>query len=227
MTAFTDIDCMLRLASLLSMCTIESSVSSRVPSGGRALNDNGCKTSSVRRGILSILDLVLRLNEAYRDAQDRAPADIPIALSRHAVEKRIGRSGRRRRRMNKVQRSRRRNIIGFSSEVHIASDDDLEDDVEAAQEEADILEEATRGDDSTLEYVNATSKADESSMVASLSFSGAPFAQRIEKLGLELDVLVRYVMKHVEGLSEGGVCSTSLETGAFSMLNFAFEDWDL
>jgi hypothetical protein len=141
--------------------------------------------------------------------------------------------------MNKVQRSRRRNIIGFSSEVHMASHDDKEDDAQAVEEEADILQEAAHDDDddnndSTAPgYANTTSEADESSMMQSQfsSFlSGSPFSQQIEKLGSELDVLVRHVMRYTEGLSEGGTFTTvsdGPEAETFSMLNFAFEDWDL
>lgn len=177
----------------------------------------------------------MRLNEVYTGAQDRAWANIATALTHPAVERRVGRNGQRRQRTNKVQSSRRRNIVGFASEVHIASYDDQEDDAQVAQEEADILHEATRDeyDESAPEYANTISEAVESSMVhpQSPSFlSSSPFAQRVEKLGSELDVLVRYVMKHTEGISEGGAFSTvgnGLEAEAFSMLNFAFEDWDL
>jgi len=133
--------------------------------------------------------------------------------------------------MNKAQRSRRRNIIGFSPEVLVASDDDPEDDARVAQEEADILEEASRDDtdDSAPGHDDATLKA-ENSMASPSFFSGAAFSQRIEVLSSELDALVRFVMKHIEGLSEGGEISTvsgGLQAEAFSMLNFAFEDWDM
>lgn len=126
--------------------------------------------------------------------------------------------------MNKAQRSRRINIIGFSSDVHVASDDDPEDDARVAQEEADILEEPScdDADDSALGYDDTTSKAENSMAIPSAAFS-----QRIERLSSELDALVRYVMKHIEGLSEGGAVSGGLQAEAFSMLNFAFEDWDL
>jgi len=63
-----------------------------------------------------------------------------------------------------------------------------------------------------------------------MAFPSSTFSQKIEGLSSELDALVRYVMKHIEGLSEGGAISTvsgGLQAEAFSMLNFAFEDWDL
>jgi hypothetical protein len=55
------------------------------------------------------------------------------------------------------------------------------------------------------------------------------FPEQVDKLGRELDVMMRYVMKHVENHERGGkeAGRDQFEASAFSVLRFALEDWDL
>lgn len=164
--------------------------------------------------MISVLDFALRLNEIHSSARDQGHVQIAAALLRPTTEKRIAPTGRRRRRLNKAQQSKLRNVVGFSSVAHSLSDEEREqDEDDAAQEEAEILRETTVDYDDAEPPVNpnisSRLKGDESSIMPSQSqfssfFADAPVLEKVEKVGAELDVVVRYIMQQVESSSGGG-----------------------
>lgn len=147
-------------------------------------------------------------------------------------------------RLNRLQRSRRRNVVGFASDLAAHPEDldldDEEDEEERQKEESEILAEISRDADSEgNDLVDDTSKSfisgrgDSSFRSRSVSFidpdDNTAFGERVQKTGREFDVLMRYLMKHVESHAGGGKSAhvDELETQTFSILNFILEDWDL
>jgi gamma-tubulin complex component 5 len=124
----------------------------------------------------------------------------------------------RRRRLNRQQRLRRKNFIGFTSDALPASSDEEED-------EAEILESSPEDDEGTSAHAHTGLSMDDMTLqtTMSISFADIDFAERIDKMGTELDALVRYLSKHTEGLASSG----AEEASTFARLAFALDDWDL
>jgi hypothetical protein len=130
------------------------------------------------------------------------------------------RRSRRRGRLNRQQRLRRKNLIGFTSDALPASSDEEEEDDE---HEGEIRESSPEGDEATSTH-EAVSMGDMTlQSTISLSFADMDFAERIDKMGNELDALVRYLSKHTEVLASDG----TEEAATFARLAFSLDDWDL
>ncbi|KAF8314738.1 hypothetical protein DL93DRAFT_2167155 [Clavulina sp. PMI_390] len=191
------------------------------------------ETSSARKGVISILDLGLQLNAAILSAVEQGPTSAASQVHSDPL-RRMGPPTRRRRRLNKVQRSRLRNVINFSADAHLPADVDEQDEDEATREEEEILREHTVDDVKFVPGGTTSIVGDQTSaMDSQMSFApDGSLEEAVARISAELDVLVRHVKKQVESFSAGGLGTASftplgIESGAFSMLSFAFEDWDL
>ncbi|KAG8712841.1 hypothetical protein FRC11_014037 [Ceratobasidium sp. 423] len=158
------------------------------------------KDAMIHKTILSILDMCVHFGDLFT----AVVADNTLDISRPMIAK-----GRRSRR----DRSRRQNLVSFipppeSDNLSTSSTElsDSEDDSEDDNNEEGVTELGTTMLDSTF-----LGPEDEDS------------AARVERLSKGLDTLVRTLRKRVElAVGEGGPSS-----GAFGMLDFALEDWDL
>ena len=111
-----------------------------------------------------------------------------------------------RRHRSRHQRGKRRNVIGFSQS--------LLDNEHTSDEESELDEGAEfgLGDAAEPSY----------SMGPSASSVDGGFLDRIDKMALELDGLVRFVRRGTESLAGG----TGDAAPVFGVLAFALEDWD-
>ncbi|KDQ64207.1 hypothetical protein JAAARDRAFT_219284 [Jaapia argillacea MUCL 33604] len=106
-----------------------------------------------------------------------------------------------RRHRSRHQRRQRKNIIGFSQSLLELGDDD--------------------DSDSDSEHDDAPEPSF-SLGASSISLAEEDFFVRLDKMGSELDGLVRFVRRGVESLAGG----TNEAAQAFGVLAFALEDWD-
>ena len=148
---------------------------------------------ALRQAILSILNTTLR----FRGALTTDVRDVPKTAQ---LSTKVGPHGIRRQ-----QQGRRVSMIGFartSREAALASDSesDLEEE-----------EEASRHGRFGSQHHN----------VPPVSRDGQQLFGNIYKMQEELDKLVRFVQREVEGLAGG----TSGTASTFSILAFALEDW--
>jgi gamma-tubulin complex component 5 len=109
----------------------------------------------------------------------------------------------------KTHRSRRlkrqrKNVIGFSSIQPLPSVDSSDTDTDTDEELAPNPIEP--------EY----------SLASNNSFEEESLNIRLDKMSSELDALVRFVRRGIEGLAE----STSGTASVFNVFSFALEDWD-
>ena len=171
------------------------------------------QTTSVRKAILSVLDLCLHFTDVYRAYSGGAGT---VDVSRRAIRFTNNQRSRRRR-LNRQQQLRRKNLIGFTSDALPASSDE--------EEEAEVLESSPEDDEGTSAHAHAAVSMDDVTLqtTMSISFADIDFSERIDKIGSELDALVRYLSKHTEGLASSG----AEEAGTFAGLAFALDDWDL
>jgi len=173
-------------------------------------------TTSVRKAVLSVLDLCLHFTEVYRAYSGGVGT---VDVSHRAIRFTNSRL-RRRRRINRQQRLRRENLIRFTSDALPASSDEEEEDEE---HEAEILESSPEDDEGAPAHTGVSMDDMTLQTTMSISFGDIEFAERIDNLGNELDALVRYLSKHTEGLASGG----AEEASTFARLAFALDDWDL
>ena len=101
-------------------------------------------------------------------------------------------------------RRQRRNTIGFSPEVPVPPIDSLDSDSDTDDE--------TAPEPAELDY----------SMAAGISFAEESFVIRLDKMSSELDALVRFLRRGVEGLAG----SASEAATIFDVFAFTLEDWD-
>lgn len=136
-------------------------------------------------------------------------------------------------------------MVGFASDLISCteqSEPDDDGDEERLAEENEILAEISRDADAEehlrVDHVSnsyLTERGDVSvlSQTASLVIpdDGFTFGERVRKVGREMDVLMRYLMKRVEGHSSGGEHASEHDdqtaAQSFSALSFMLEDWDL
>lgn len=152
------------------------------------------QSAALHRAILSILDMSLQFSEFFATfTGDAATHDI----SCHSLV---------RRHKSRRQRRKRRNVIGFSQP---SSDDDLSSSDE---------------DNDGREPQGLRDLAPESEMFSTMNMTGSPeeIAERLDKFLLELDGLVRYIRRGVEGLAGG----TSEAAPTFAILAFSLQDWE-
>lgn len=123
---------------------------------------------------------------------------------------------RRRRRLNRQQRLRKTNLIGFADVMPTSEDDDDDDDDD--NEDFDEFGQDQDGFDGSQ-----TANSVDTFNMTSISFADESFASRVDKITIELDVLVRSVSRGVERLGSGG----SEAAPTFAILAFALESWDL
>ena len=151
----------------------------------------------------------------------------PVALSRRTVRF----SSRKKRRLNRRQKQLRCDVVAFA--IPIVSDS--EDEEAEEHEEAEILREMgsaganeNEGDDGALTTVGMTSRTMDditlqTSMAISVGDEDINFEGRIAKMDREVDVLVRYLSRRIEELSNGDFGPVE----SFAKLAFALDDWDL
>lgn len=110
----------------------------------------------------------------------------------------------------KAHRSRRlkkqrKNVIGFSQDKPIPLPD-------SSDSETDT------GEESLLNSIDP-----DYSVASNISFSEENIVIRLDKMSSELDALVRFIRRGVEGMAGG----TSEAASVFDVFAFALEDWDL
>ncbi|TFY79426.1 hypothetical protein EWM64_g4587 [Hericium alpestre] len=148
-------------------------------------------TSSLRRAVVSILDMALYFNNCFV----AFAGDTTLDISRHSL------TGLKKHRSRRLQRQRR-NAIGFVQSLRERDSDSSDSDSDADLE----------GDAPAVIDVLTVSQA---------SFEEEGFG-RIDKMSEELDGLVRFVRRAVEGLAGGA----SEAASAFGIFAFTLEDWD-
>jgi len=177
----------------------------------------GPNTTSPRKAVLSILDLCLHFTTVYKAySGGSGTVDVTHRAIRFTGNRRLGRH----RRLNRQQRLRRKNLIGFTSDALPASSDEEEEDDEP---EGEIRESSPEGDGATSTHETASMGDMTLQSTISLSFADMDVAERIDKMGNELDALVRYLSKHTEVLASDG----TEEAATFARLAFSLDDWDL
>jgi gamma-tubulin complex component 5 len=144
----------------------------------------------------------LRFSEFFTSLTgDAATHDI----SRHSLIKRH--------RSRRVAR-KRRDIIGFSQPSR-------EDGLSSSDEDEDISINNDFGDEN--KEPDVLTMETESFSIVSMTGSPEEIAEELNKFSLELDELVRFVRRGVQGLTGGSGEAAS----AFGVLAFALEDWDI
>jgi gamma-tubulin complex component 5 len=108
-----------------------------------------------------------------------------------------------RRHRSRRHRREQRNVIGFSQSIQYSLAEDTDSDEN--DDEVHALE-------SSFSVVNATT----------VSFAEESFSSRLDKMGAELDGLVRFIRRGAESLGNG----TPDIASAFGMFAFTLEDWD-
>jgi len=152
------------------------------------------ETSALRQAILSILDMTLRFRDALTADVDKAPT---VVQASPRIRPRLHRSRR--------DKQGRRGAIGSAVTSREAT--------EASDSETDLEEEEAFGHSAFGSYHYR---------MPSMPQEGQqPFGD-IYEMQVELDKLVRFVRREVEGLAG----SLSGAASAFSVLAFALEDWD-
>ncbi|KAF8603465.1 hypothetical protein BDV93DRAFT_606747 [Ceratobasidium sp. AG-I] len=156
------------------------------------------KDVAIHKNVLSILDMCIQFGDLFASVV----ADTTLDLSRPI----IAGGGRRRR-----DRASRSNIVSFNPPPEI----DTMSATSAEPSEPDVEETEEEGEGDTTEMGTT--------MEPTLLAAGDDWIERVERLSKGLDTLVRSLRRGVETLSGG----TSTSAGAFGMLDFALEDWDL
>lgn len=154
------------------------------------------QTDSLHRAILSILDMALHFSDHFLAFIGDAIHD----SSRQVVTPIRAHRSRRLRRQ-------RRNVIGFTHEMRAVPDSSDDSD-------SDVEERAALG---VIEH--------SFSLVAEESFvndDDESVGIRLDKMSSELDTLVRFVRRGVEGLASGADDAAT----KFDVLAFALGDWD-
>jgi hypothetical protein len=149
---------------------------------------------ALRQTILSILNMTLRFRDALTAGVDKVPktAQLSIRVNSHGLRRQ--------------QQGRKGSMIGFartSREAALASDSESD-----LEEEEEILRHGHFG--SQHHYVPPVAR------------DGQQLFGDIYEMQEELDKLVRFFQREVEGLAGG----TSGTASTFSVLAFALEDWD-
>jgi len=183
------------------------------------------ETSSVHKGLVSILDLALHFTDLQRAALGESTS---ITLSRRTIRF----SSRKKRRLNQRQKQLRRDVVTFAIPLTSESEDDEAEE----REEEEILRElecpaADENEDEDVGQVSvrmASRMMDDITLQTSMALSvdeeeDINFEGRMAKMDREVDVLVRYLSRRVEELSNG----TYGEVESFAKLAFALDDWDL
>lgn len=153
------------------------------------------QTDSLHRAILSILDMALHFSDQFLAFAGDATHDI----SRQVVAPIKAHRSRRLRRQ-------RRNVIGFTHEMRAVSDSSDDSDSDAEQRAAlGVIEHSF-------------------SLVAEESFvdDDESVGIRLDKMSGEVDTLVRFVRRGMEGLASGADDAAT----KFDVLAFALGDWD-
>jgi len=169
----------------------------------------------LHRAILAVLDLALRFTRCLTRF---VGADVTYDVSRLSI---LGTStgGRRKSRRS---RASRKNVIGFLESMHFdetessSSEDDLPT-VEIDEQERIPHGRPSLVQQSTTSYLSFVVPIHEEE-----DEEGAPSMQ-LDKLSTDLDSMVKFIRKSVEGLSVG----TSEAAATFGVLSFMLGDWDL
>ncbi|KAH9948797.1 Spc98 family-domain-containing protein [Amylocystis lapponica] len=153
-------------------------------------------TAALQRAILAVLDMTLHFSECFVAFAGDTTHDISrqslVVLTHH-------RSRRARR--------QRQNVVGFAQASRdAASDSDSDADADAEPDD----------------HAEAEAEPSFSLGASSASFAEEGFVARLDKMGTELDALVRFVRRGVESLAAGAGEAAS----AFGVFAFALEDWD-
>ncbi|KAF8338860.1 Spc98 family-domain-containing protein [Cantharellus anzutake] len=197
------------------------------------------ETSSVHKGLISILDLALHFTDLQRAFLGEHSS--VSSLSRHTIRF----SSRKKRRLNRRQKQLRRDVVSFADDAGVPLTSDSEDSEAEEREEAEILRELegfAADEDEDEDYhvgggggggeapVGMTSRTmDDITLQTSMAVSVGPaegnidFEERVTKMDREIDVLVRYLSRRVEELSNGDL----EEAESFAKLAFILDDWDL
>lgn len=143
--------------------------------------------------MISILDMALHFSDCFvAYAGSRNTHDV----SRQSITPMKAHRSRRLKRQ-------RKNVIGFAqpvaANIDTSSDSDTDDDAPLSAVEP--------------EYSLAT---------AGISFAEESFVIRLDKMASELDALVRFVRRGVEGLAGGA----NEAAAVFDVFAFQLEDWD-
>jgi gamma-tubulin complex component 5 len=163
------------------------------------------QTSTLHRAIISILDMSLRFSEFFTSLTgDTATHDI----SRHSLI--------RRHRSRRVARQRR-DVIGFSQPSR--GDDGLS----SSDEDDDITDDFDDDGNKEPDVLKNLTMETESFSIISTTGSPEEIAEELNRFSKELDELVRFVRRGMEGLVGGSGEAAS----AFGVLAFALEDWDM
>ncbi|KAF9509606.1 hypothetical protein BS47DRAFT_1396744 [Hydnum rufescens UP504] len=156
----------------------------------------GPNTTSPRKAVLSVLDLCLHFTAVYKAYSGGSGT---VDVTHRAIRFTGSRRSLRRGRLNRQQRLRRKNLIGFTSDALPASSDEEEEDDE---HEGEILESSPEGDEATSTH-EAVSMGDMTlQSTISLSFADMDFGSVLASDGTE-------------------------EAATFARLAFSLDDWDL
>ena len=111
------------------------------------------------------------------------------------------------------RRKQKRNVIGFSQNLQEDDDDDSSD-----QDEAEGTEHSINNDPLEPSSFSVLSSSTNVSLGEEEDFFVC-----VERMSSELDGLVRFLRRGIEGLAGG----TDEAAPAFGVLAFALEDWDI
>ncbi|KAF8655331.1 hypothetical protein AX16_003104 [Volvariella volvacea WC 439] len=162
----------------------------------------GSSTSSLHRAILSIFDISLHFTEFFISFTESITG---TKTTTHDVSYTSIISIKRHR--SKRYRSQRRNVIGFSQPLRESLDSSDEE-----ESDEDEVDPATEISHSSFSLAS----------VESLQYEDEPFSTRLDRMSSDLDGLVRFIRRGVEGLANG----TGEAASTFGILAFALEDWD-
>lgn len=161
------------------------------------ITEPGQQTASLHRAIVSILDMCLHFTDCFVAF---AGADTTHDISQQSL------LHMKRHRSKRLKRQRN-NVVGFSTglrELQATSESDSESD----EDEDGHLELP----EPSFSYAASTT----------ISFVEESFFSRVERMSSELDGLVRFIRRGVEGLSGG----SGEVAPTFGILAFNLEDWD-
>jgi len=151
-------------------------------------------TSALHRAVVSILDMCLHFSDSFvAFAGDNTTHDI----SRQSLLL------MKRHRSKRLKRQRK-NVIGFSQSLREVAGSSSED------------------SDPELDDENVSPEVSYSLAATTYSFTEESFDVRLDKMSSELDALVRYIRRGVEGLAAG----SDEAAATFGIFAFALADWD-
>lgn len=169
----------------------------------------------LHRAIMAVLDLALRFARCLTQI---VGADVTYDASRISLL----RTSTGRRRKSRRSRASRKNVIGFLESLRFdetessSSGDDLPD-VEIVEEGKTPHGRPSLIHQATSSYLSFTVPIHEDDDGAGTS------PAQLDKLSTDLDSMIKFIRKSVEGLSIG----TSEAAATFGVLSFMLEDWDL